>query len=59
MTLFLGIFVALVVINALLLIFSTTLRVSSRAGKKPSRVSLPKSGAVSFKVPKSELKEAG
>jgi hypothetical protein len=58
MALFIGIFIALVVINILLLIFSSSLRY--RADRRESRpqVRVPKSRIYSLKVRDSEYQEA-
>jgi hypothetical protein len=58
MALFIGIFVALVVINILLLIFSSSLRYP--AGRRESRpqVKVPKSRIYSLKMGDSEYQEA-
>ena len=59
MALFIGIFIALVVINALLLIFSSSLRYTAASRKEGrERIKAPKSTIYPLKVRESEYQEA-
>ena len=59
MTLFFGIFVALILINALLLIFSTSIRGGAVPSSETRKTTVPKSAFTAFKLSKSEFREAG
>lgn len=58
MALFIGIFIALVVINILLLVFSTSLRYSTDRQESREKISAPKSGIYPLKVSDSKYQEA-
>ncbi|MFZ9003408.1 MAG: hypothetical protein ACO20F_10475 [Robiginitalea sp.] len=58
MALFIGIFVALVVINIVLLAFSTSLRYSSGRQESPGKVKAPKQGIYPLKVSDSNYQKA-
>ncbi len=58
MALFIGIFIALVVINILLLVFSTSLRYSTGRQESSEKIKAPKSGIYSLKVQDSKYQEA-
>lgn len=58
MALFIGIFVALVVINALLLIFSSSLRYPARRRESRPQTKVPKTRIYPLKVGDSQYQEA-
>ena len=58
MTPFIGIFVALVIINILLLIFSTSLRYSTGRRESRGKIKAPKTSIYTLKAADSEYQEA-
>ena len=58
MALFIGIFIALVIINVLLLVFSTSLRYSTGSKERGGKLNAPKSEVYPLKVSDSKYQEA-